>query len=211
MNRSITAGTPSPPMPQPDFKAHALSAGRRKIATPAPCRWWREKYHNRRAMRLRGILFSVTILIAAQFAAASDGKAPAVQKTIAVLDFELLDLTLTPGIAAERERTASIGPMLRQTLKTEYGFELVTIDSDTQNAADLGSGYIFEHHDVAAECQRFDTLLRQSFLSALDLDGEFRNRLPRFRVDHECLEVDKQETRLVYPPDDHPVARRFTP
>ena len=154
MNRSITAGTPSPPMPQPDFKAHALSAGRRKIATPAPCRWWREKYHNRRAMRLRGILFSVTILIAAQFAAASDGKAPAVQKTIAVLDFELLDLTLTPGIAAERERTASIGPMLRQTLKTEYGFELVTIDSDTQNAADLGSGYIFEHHDVAAELGR---------------------------------------------------------
>lgn len=141
-------------MPQPDWKAHSLSAGRRKITKTGPCRSWWAKFHNRRMMLLRSVICSVTILSAAQFAAASDGKAPALQKAIAVLDFELLDLTLTPGIASEIERTASIGPMLREILKTEYGFELVTIDSDTQDAADLGSGYLFEHHDVAAELGR---------------------------------------------------------
>lgn len=141
-------------MPQTDWKAHSLSAGRRRITKTVPCRRWWTKYHSRRVMLLRRVICSVTILFAAQLAAASDGKAPAQQKAVAVLDFELLDLTLTPGIAAEKERTASIGPMLRQMLETEYGFELVSIDSDTQEAADLGSGYLFEHHDVAAELGR---------------------------------------------------------
>lgn len=154
MKSSLFAGTPSPPIPKLDWKAHSLSAGHRKITKTVPCRWLWAKFRSHRVMLLGSVIFSVTILIAAQFAAASERQAPALQKAIAILDFELLDLTLTPGSAAEKERTASIGPMLRQILKTEYDFELVTIDPDTQDAADLGSGYLFEHHDVAAELGR---------------------------------------------------------
>ena len=154
MIRSISEPAASAVVPQADWNAHPSSArGHRNTTTvPRQRRWI--KCNNRRVMLLRSIVFGVAIFIAGQAAAASDREAPAVQNTIAVLDFELHDLTLTPGIAAERERTASIGPMLRQILKTEYGFELATIASDTQNAADLGAGYLFEHHDVAAELGR---------------------------------------------------------
>lgn len=154
MNRSMSGWTSSFPARQSDPKARALLARCWKLTTTTPLQWWRARYDNRRVMLLRSIVFGFAILIAGQIAAASEGQAPTAQTTIAILDFELHDLTLTPGIAAERERTASIGPMLRQTLKTEYGFELVTIDSDTQNAADKGSGYLFEHHDAAAELGR---------------------------------------------------------
>jgi hypothetical protein len=73
---------------------------------------------------------------------------------IVVLDFELNDLTLTPGIPEEQERTASIAPLLRQILETEHGFELVAIDSDSQNDANKAFGYLYDHQDVAAELGR---------------------------------------------------------
>jgi hypothetical protein len=73
---------------------------------------------------------------------------------IVVLDFELNDLTLNPGNSAELERTASIGPLLRENLESGYGFELVNIDSNAQNAADEAFGYLYEHQDIAAELAR---------------------------------------------------------
>jgi len=102
-------------------------------------------------MTLRGIVFAFAIVIAGQLSA-SEASAPI--RTITVLDFELRDLTLTPGIAEERERTASISPLLRQYLETQYGFELTAIDSDDQQAADEGYGYLFDHHDVVAKLGR---------------------------------------------------------
>lgn len=69
---------------------------------------------------------------------------------IAVLAFELNDLTMMPGIPAEIERTASIKPLLEQELKTA-GYPMVTVDKAMQQQANSGFGYLFDHNDVAAD------------------------------------------------------------
>jgi hypothetical protein len=68
---------------------------------------------------------------------------------IAILDFELKDLTLAPQIPAEIKRTASIKPLLEKELK-KAGYVIIDIDSKSQKLADAGIGYLFDHHDVAA-------------------------------------------------------------
>ena len=50
---------------------------------------------------------------------------------IAVLDFELRDLTMLPGIPEEIDRTASVKPMLEEEL-TKAGFEIVYIPHESQ-------------------------------------------------------------------------------
>jgi hypothetical protein len=75
------------------------------------------------------------------------------QTSIAVLDFELKDLTLKPGIPAEIARTASVKPMLESELK-KSGYRIVSIAPDVQQQATAGFGYLFEHHDVAAQLAR---------------------------------------------------------
>jgi hypothetical protein len=74
----------------------------------------------------------------------------AAKPRIAVLDFELKDLTLAPGIPAEITRTASIKPMLENELK-KSGFEIVSIPQRAQQQASAGMGYLFDHPDVAAQ------------------------------------------------------------
>ena len=69
---------------------------------------------------------------------------------IAVLDFELKDLTLAPGIPAEIERTASVKPILENELKNS-GYTIVSIPQVAQLSATSGTGYLFDHHDVAAQ------------------------------------------------------------
>lgn len=73
---------------------------------------------------------------------------------IAVLDFELNDLTLIPRTPEELERTASVAPLLREALTKRGGYELVAIDAATQNEADGSFGYLFDHPGVAAELGR---------------------------------------------------------
>jgi hypothetical protein len=69
---------------------------------------------------------------------------------IAVLDFELKDLTPAPNVPAEIARTASIKPLLEQEL-ARAGYQIVQIDrADIANFA-AGPGYLFDHHDLAAE------------------------------------------------------------
>jgi len=76
---------------------------------------------------------------------------------IAILDFELKDLTLAPRIASEIKRTASIKPLLETELKTA-GYKIIKIDSDSQQSADAGVGYLFDHHDTAARLgKQFNT------------------------------------------------------
>ena len=72
------------------------------------------------------------------------------QARIAVLDFELKDLTLKPGVPQEVERTASVKPMLEEELQ-KSGFEIVSIPKASQMQATAGIGYLFDHHDIAAE------------------------------------------------------------
>ncbi len=75
------------------------------------------------------------------------------QTSIAILDFELNDMTLKPGITAEINRTASLKPMLEKELKSA-GYRVVSIDSAAQHKANSGFGYLFDHDDVAAELAR---------------------------------------------------------
>lgn len=69
---------------------------------------------------------------------------------IAILDFELKDLTLAPGIPAEIKRTASIKPLLEGELRSA-GYAIVEIPPEAQQAADSGVGYLFDHADATAE------------------------------------------------------------
>lgn len=69
---------------------------------------------------------------------------------IAVLDFELNDLTLRPRTPQELARTASIAPLLRDALSRKHDYELVTIPPATQAFANSAFGYLFTHADDAA-------------------------------------------------------------
>ncbi len=69
---------------------------------------------------------------------------------IAILKFELKDLTLAPGIPEEIKRTGSIKSLLEPELK-KAGYTVVEIDSASQRKANGGVGYFFDHHDVAAK------------------------------------------------------------
>lgn len=70
--------------------------------------------------------------------------------SIAILEFELNDLTLKPRIAAEIDRTANLKPLLETELN-RAGYRIVSVSSDAQQKATSGFGYLFDHHDVAAE------------------------------------------------------------
>ncbi|MGY6275239.1 DUF2380 domain-containing protein [Methylomonas sp. MgM2] len=70
---------------------------------------------------------------------------------IAVLDFELNDITSLPYTTAELQRTASMAPLLRQSLSQFDDVQLVNISAETQQEANAGFGYLFRFHDLAAK------------------------------------------------------------
>jgi hypothetical protein len=80
--------------------------------------------------------------------------AASAEVTIAVLDFELNDLTLLPRGPEELERTASIRPLLEQALRERGGFRPVPVDAEAAAAADAAFGYLFDHHEAAARLGR---------------------------------------------------------
>ncbi len=88
-------------------------------------------------------LFSTSILCILSFNLWAETK-------IAILDFELKDLTLAPRIPEEIKRTASIKPLLETELKTA-AYTIISIDLKSQQLANAGIGYLFDHHDVAAK------------------------------------------------------------
>jgi hypothetical protein len=69
---------------------------------------------------------------------------------IAILEFELKDLTLAPRIPSEIKRTASIKPLLERELKSA-GYVIVNIDYQSQIDSNAGVGYLFDHNDVVAK------------------------------------------------------------
>jgi hypothetical protein len=75
------------------------------------------------------------------------------ETSIAILDFELNDLTLAPRTPAEIIRTASLKPLLEKELKSA-GYRVISIDLASQHKANSGFGYLFDHDDVAAELGR---------------------------------------------------------
>ena len=56
------------------------------------------------------------------------------QPRLAVLDFELKDMTLAPGIKVEIERTAAIKPMLVKQLQ-QAGYNIIPIHKEQQQFA----------------------------------------------------------------------------
>jgi hypothetical protein len=77
---------------------------------------------------------------------------------IAVLEFELNDLTAMPGTPAELKRTASVAPLLGAALIEKGSYGLTSIDPEAQTEADASFGYLFDHPELAAELGRqFET------------------------------------------------------
>ena len=91
-----------------------------------------------------------TLALLGLTAAALHGQLAFGRPKIAVLDFELRDLTVLPGVPAEIERTASVKPLLEEEL-AKSGYEIVKIPLAAQKQATSGFGYLLDHHDVAAQ------------------------------------------------------------
>jgi hypothetical protein len=78
------------------------------------------------------------------------GQTGAAVPRIAVLDFELNDITSLPNTAQEQQRTSSFRFLL-ETQLGQYGqYQLVSISSTEQARANAGFGYLFRFDDIAA-------------------------------------------------------------
>lgn len=73
---------------------------------------------------------------------------------IAVLDFELRNLTPIADSQEDLQRAASIRPMLEAELHKRPDTRIVSIDPVVAREADAALGYLFEHSDAAAELGR---------------------------------------------------------
>jgi hypothetical protein len=70
---------------------------------------------------------------------------------IAVLNFELIDITSLPNTPEELTRTASMKPLLEQAIGDLGDYEIIQVDVSEQNAETAGVGYLFTFNDVAAK------------------------------------------------------------
>ncbi|TAK65285.1 DUF2380 domain-containing protein [Methylobacter sp.] len=73
---------------------------------------------------------------------------------IAVLNFELRDITTLPNTPNELTRTASMKPLLEQAISKLGDYEIVQININEQNAATAGAGYLFDFDEIAAKLGR---------------------------------------------------------
>jgi hypothetical protein len=70
---------------------------------------------------------------------------------IAVLNFELNDITSLPNTPQEKLRTASMQPLLEQAISQSGDFEIIHIKTEDQIAANSSFGYLFRFNDLAAK------------------------------------------------------------
>lgn len=70
---------------------------------------------------------------------------------IAVLNFELNDITSLPNVPEELIRTAAMKPLLEQAISKLGDYEIVQVAVNEQNAATAGLGYLFNFNEVAAQ------------------------------------------------------------
>jgi len=66
---------------------------------------------------------------------------------IAILNFELNDITSLPNTQAELIRTGSIKPLLEQAISQEAGYEIIRINSEEQKFVNAGLGYLGDRKD----------------------------------------------------------------
>lgn len=69
---------------------------------------------------------------------------------VMVLDFELNDLTIYEDNTQELERTKKYKPLLEQALVEVGQLSIVSFDIADQSEADVGKGYLYDHHDLVA-------------------------------------------------------------
>ena len=96
-----------------------------------------------KAIKSHSILFALLLLYLTDVSAYEELR-------IAVLDFELRDMTVIPKTPEEIARTASVKPLLEEELR-KSGYQIVGIPLDAQQQATSGVGYLFDHADVAAQ------------------------------------------------------------
>ena len=89
-----------------------------------------------------GIILSLLVLASNMAQAAS---------RIAILDFELNDITSLPNTSQEQRRTAAIRPLLEQAITRLGDVEIVHIDAADLAAANSSVGYLFRFNDLAAK------------------------------------------------------------
>lgn len=70
---------------------------------------------------------------------------------IAVLNFELNDITSLPNTPQEQLRTASMQPLLEHAIGQSGDFEIIHIKTEDQIAANSSFGYLFRFNDLAAK------------------------------------------------------------
>lgn len=110
--------------------------------------------------------------------------------SLAVLDFELSDLTQVDDNGKEVKRAASLAPMLRDILANAHGYTSVAIPSETYQSANQGFGYLFDHADAAAQLGQ-----------TLGADWVVNSRLhkPSFLFSYLISQVVNVKTGLAYP------------
>jgi hypothetical protein len=70
---------------------------------------------------------------------------------IAILNFELNDITSLPNTPQEKLRTASIRPLLEEAISQTGDYEIIHINPEAQLAANSSFGYLFRFNDLAAK------------------------------------------------------------
>ncbi|MGF1529116.1 MAG: DUF2380 domain-containing protein [Candidatus Competibacterales bacterium] len=101
-------------------------------------------------------LGAVGSLVALLLATAAGASPAPTAPHIAVMAFELNDLTLDPRTPEELERTASIKPLLEETLNREQIAQLVSVTAEAE-AANVAVGYLFERpQELAAVGQTLE-------------------------------------------------------
>jgi hypothetical protein len=73
---------------------------------------------------------------------------------IAVLDFELNDLTSLPNVPEELARTHSFKPLLEEQLTQSGNYQVIDIDDKDYQRANAGFGYLFHLPEDAAQLAR---------------------------------------------------------
>lgn len=69
---------------------------------------------------------------------------------IAILNFELIDITSLPNTSDELKRTASFKPTLEKTLNKAGEYQIIRITEKAYNAENAGIGYLYKFHEKAA-------------------------------------------------------------
>lgn len=70
---------------------------------------------------------------------------------LAVLDFELNDITSLPNTPAEKQRTSNIKPLLEHALAQSKNYEIVLIPLEEQAKANASFAYLWHFPDQAVQ------------------------------------------------------------